>query len=65
MKRVINSAIKEKQSDNKRVGLLRMELDYELATLHEAVRDENDEMKEKCIKNLERIRKELIKLGDL
>lgn len=65
MKRVMNSTIKTKQIESRRVGILRMELDYELATLHEAIRNNDDVLKKDSLQKLEKIRKELIKLGDL
>ncbi|MGM9923307.1 MAG: hypothetical protein ACI35R_03515 [Bacillus sp. (in: firmicutes)] len=65
MKRVINSTMKEKQIESRRIGILRLELDYELATLHEAIRDEDKEMQKEALHKLEKIRKELIKLDAL
>ncbi|WP_042349080.1 hypothetical protein [Bacillus massiliigorillae] len=64
MKRVMNSVIKTKQIENRRIGILRMELDYELATLHDAIRNNDDDVKKECLQKLEKIRKELIKLGE-
>ncbi|MEH6942777.1 hypothetical protein [Bacillus sp. JJ722] len=65
MKRVMNSTIKTKQIESRRIGILRMELDYELATLHEAIRNNDDNVKRDSLQKLDKIRKELIKLGDL
>ena len=39
--------------------VLRIELDYELLCLHEAMEKKDDEYKEKCIKRLKEIHSEL------
>lgn len=41
---------------------MRMELDYELATLYEAMEMKDEEQKGKSIKRLEKIREELLKM---
>ena len=35
----------------KRISVLRLELDYELATLYDAMKEKNKHNKENCIKN--------------
>ncbi|MCC3357624.1 hypothetical protein [Bacillus sp. REN16] len=60
MKQVIND-LKRKDGE-KRLAVLRLEVDYELATLYDAM-NENDEMKKaECKKKLQRLSKEIIKL---
>ncbi|GER68455.1 hypothetical protein BpJC7_21300 [Weizmannia acidilactici] len=61
MKQVIQPA-KRKPYERKRIAVLRMELDYELATLYEAMKMKDEEQKGKSIKRLEKIREELLKM---
>ncbi|AEO99438.1 hypothetical protein QQ991_07885 [Weizmannia coagulans] len=61
MKQVISS-VKRKPYERKRIAVLRMELDYELATLYEAMEMKDEEQKGKSIKRLEKIREELLKM---
>lgn len=61
MKQVINSK-KRQQYEKKEIAVLRLELDYELATLFEAMENKNEETKQKTIKKLEKIREELLKM---
>ncbi|AEH53031.1 hypothetical protein ABET14_09960 [Heyndrickxia coagulans] len=61
MKQVIPS-VKRKPYERKRIAVLRMELDYELATLYEAMEMKDEEQKGKSIKRLEKIREELLKM---
>ncbi|MDR4886650.1 hypothetical protein RGU12_03680 [Fredinandcohnia sp. QZ13] len=60
MKQVIND-LKRKDGE-KRLAVLRLEVDYELATLYDAM-IENDEVKKaECKKKLQKLSKEIIKL---
>ena len=60
LKQVIND-LKRKDGE-KRLAVLRLEVDYELATLYDAMND-NDEMKKaECKKKLQKLSKEIIKL---
>lgn len=65
MKQVMNQALKAKEVERHRVAVLRMEMDYELATLFEAIGEENDQKRSQCKQRLERIRLELLKLKAL
>ncbi|MBM7692420.1 hypothetical protein JOC77_001850 [Peribacillus deserti] len=62
MKQVMNQALKAKEVEKHRTAVLRMEMDYELATLYEAMTEKNDEKKTKCKQRLEKIRQELVRL---
>ncbi|MDE3838369.1 hypothetical protein C0966_03080 [Bacillus methanolicus] len=64
MKQLINSS-RKKNRDMERTAVLRLEMDYELATLFEAINEKNEEKKNECKKNLENIRRELLKLKAL
>ena len=65
MKQVMNQALKAKEVERHRAAVLRMEMDYELATLFEAISEGNDQMRSLCKQRLERIRLELLKLKAL
>ncbi|WP_026692179.1 hypothetical protein [Peribacillus kribbensis] len=62
MKQVMNQALKAKEVEKHRTAVLRLEMDYELATLYEAMAEQNDEKKNRCKQRLERIRQELLRL---
>lgn len=64
MKQLISST-KKHAGDKQRTAVLRLEMDYELATLFEAMIDKDEDKKKACKDNLEKIRKELIKLKAL
>jgi hypothetical protein len=64
LKQLVNSNQK-KILDHQRTAVLRLELDYELATLFEAMSEKNDAKKLVCKQKLEKIRNELIKLKAL
>ncbi|EIJ81650.1 hypothetical protein PB1_01875 [Bacillus methanolicus PB1] len=64
MNQLINSS-RKKNRDMERTAVLRLEMDYELATLFEAINEKNEEKKNECKKNLENIRQELLKLKAL
>ena len=59
MRQVIN-ALKRTDAE-KRIPVLRLELDYELATLYDAMM-ENDKQKKKSVQKLEVLRLEMIRL---
>lgn len=65
MKQVMNQAMKAKEVEKHRKAVLRMEMDYELATLFEAIEEDNDQKKKQCKQKLERIRNELLRLKAL
>ncbi|AKO91563.1 hypothetical protein [Priestia filamentosa] len=62
MKQVVN--IHKKTEYTNRLAVLRMELDYELATLYEAMIEENEEQKLKSKQKLEELRQELLKYSE-
>lgn len=65
MKQVMNQALKAKEVEKHRTAVLKMEMDYELATLFEAIGENNEQKKNQCKQKLERIRLELLKLKAL
>ncbi|MEH7222407.1 hypothetical protein V7112_01240 [Bacillus sp. JJ1566] len=60
MKQVIND-LKRKDGE-KRLAVLRLEVDYELATLYDAMIDNDELKKAECKKKLQKLSKEIIKL---
>lgn len=64
MKQLVNSN-RKKSMENERTKVLRLEMDYELATLFDAMNEKNDAIKQNCKERLEKIRSELIKLKAL
>ena len=62
MKQVVNNKLKAQEVEKHRKAVLRMELDYELATLYEAIQKEDEKQKNRSKQKLERIRKELLRL---
>jgi hypothetical protein len=65
MKQVVNHKLKAQEVEKHRKAVLRMELDYELATLYEAMQEEDEKQKNRSMQKLERIRKELLRLKAL
>jgi hypothetical protein len=61
LKQVINTTHK-KNGDNEKTAVLRLEMDYELATLFEAMTEWDVEKIVECKTKLEKIRLELIRL---
>ncbi|MDF0725340.1 hypothetical protein PY093_01285 [Cytobacillus sp. S13-E01] len=59
MKQVTN--LLKRVDGEKRIAVLRLELDYELATLYDAMKDNDETKKNECIKKLEKIRQEMFK----
>jgi hypothetical protein len=64
VKQLINST-KKKTGEQQRKAVLRLEMDYELATLFEAMGDSNQSKVKECKQKLEKIRQELVKLKAL
>lgn len=64
MKQVVN-AYRKKSLDKQRLAVLRLEMNYELAVLFEAIQEENEDIKFRTKQKLEKIRQELIKLEAL
>lgn len=61
MRQVVKEGFREEK--NNRVAVWRLEVDYELATLHEALQKENEDQIELSKRKLERLRKEWIRLN--
>ncbi|WP_394232665.1 hypothetical protein [Niallia oryzisoli] len=64
MKQVMNS-VKKKAIEKERKAVLRLEMDYELAVLFEAMGENNENKKKESKERLERIRQELLILKAL
>lgn len=64
MKQVMNS-VKKKAIEKERKAVLRLEMDYELAVLFEAMGENNENKKKESKERLERIRQELLTLKAL
>ncbi|MGA9288266.1 MAG: hypothetical protein WBV93_07905 [Anaerobacillus sp.] len=60
MKQVIQSL--QRNEAEKRIPVLRMEIDYELATLHDAMMLSDQDEMTKCKVKLEELRKEMVRL---
>ncbi|MCM3726099.1 hypothetical protein M3226_10425 [Neobacillus cucumis] len=61
MKQLMNTSLK-KATEKERTAVLRLEMDYELATLFEAIEDKNEKKMKECKQKLEKIRLELLRL---
>lgn len=60
MKQVINAY---KRSDaERRIAILKLEVDYELATLYEAIEENDEKKKDECKQKLETLRQEMVRL---
>ena len=64
MKQLINST-RKKIGELQRTAVLRLEMDYELATLFDAMTDSDKSKMKECKQKLERIRQELLRLKAL
>ncbi|WP_338451911.1 hypothetical protein R4Z09_08590 [Niallia oryzisoli] len=64
MKQVMNS-VKKKAIEKERKAVLRLEMDYELAVLFEAMGENNENKKKESKERLEIIRQELLTLKAL
>ncbi|MBM4764366.1 hypothetical protein [Bacillus sp. B15-48] len=64
MKKIMKS-MKGMSESRQRKAVLRLELDYELATLFEAMGESNKGKMNECKEKLENIRKELLQLKAL
>lgn len=53
----------KKTDREKRIAVLRLEIDYELATLHDAIVTEDSEKISESKKNLKKFHQELIRLN--
>lgn len=64
MRQLMNTS-RKKNGDKERSAVLRLEMDYELATLFEAMSEKNGEKMKNCKQKLEKIRQELLRLKAL
>ncbi|MEG9296502.1 hypothetical protein V6B33_08565 [Mangrovibacillus sp. Mu-81] len=64
MKQVMNTS-KKRDVQQQRLNVLRLEMDYELAVLFEAIQTKNNENQTKSKEKLMNIREELIKMKAL
>ncbi|WP_174733778.1 hypothetical protein [Mesobacillus harenae] len=64
MKQLINST-RKRAGEKQRTAVLRLEMDYELATLFEAMNQSDKNKQKECKQKLERIRQELLRLKAL
>lgn len=64
MKQVMNST-RKKNVQQQRMAVLKLEMDYELAVLFEAMEDKNTAIQAKTKEKLMKIREELVKLKAL
>nr|WP_263328165.1 hypothetical protein [Neobacillus sp. Marseille-Q6967] len=64
MKQLMNTSLK-KVGEKERTAVLRLEMDYELATLFEAIEEKNEKKIKECKQKLEKIRQELVRLKAL
>lgn len=61
MVKELMEALKRKDVE-KRIPVLRMEMDYQLAVLYEALQEQDEETIRVCKENLSELRKELLML---
>ncbi|CAM3756713.1 MULTISPECIES: hypothetical protein [Mesobacillus] len=64
MKQLINST-RKRNGELQRTAVLRLEMDYELATLFDAMTESDKPKMKECKQKLERIRQELLRLKAL
>lgn len=64
MKQLINST-RKRNGELQRTAVLRLEMDYELATLFDAMTESDKSKMKDCKQKLERIRQELLRLKAL
>ncbi|MFD5850339.1 hypothetical protein ACFWGC_09125 [Cytobacillus pseudoceanisediminis] len=64
MKQLMNT-VKKKNGDRERAAVLRLEMDYELATLFDAMSERNEDLQKQSKLKLEKIRQELLRLKAL
>ncbi|MTT31984.1 hypothetical protein GMB86_08165 [Terrilactibacillus sp. BCM23-1] len=60
MKQVIQTL--KRNDAEKRIPVVKLEIDYELATLHHAILTKNDKEITRCKARLEKLRQEMIQL---
>ncbi|WP_456275643.1 hypothetical protein [Bacillus sp. AK128] len=60
MKQVLNTLKKAEAA--RRISVLRLEIDYELATLYDAMTNKDTKLKAECKRKLEKLRQEMNRL---
>ncbi|HEX6923616.1 MAG TPA: hypothetical protein VF149_07315 [Bacillales bacterium] len=60
MRQVIQTL--KRRDAERRIPVIRLEIDYELVTLHDAMLTEDEEVMDQCKNKLEQLRQELIRL---
>ncbi|MDQ0214795.1 hypothetical protein J2S13_001192 [Oikeobacillus pervagus] len=60
----VASGKKKKSKAQERLAVLRLELDYELAVLYEAIQEKNEKQMKKCKQKLHELRNEFIQLKE-
>lgn len=64
LKQLMNT-LKKRDFEKERKAVLRLEMDYELLTLFDAINENNETQKRKSKEKLEKIRTELVRLKAL
>jgi hypothetical protein len=64
VKQLMNTSLK-KVGEKQKAAVLRLEMDYELAVLFEAIEEKDEKKIKECKQKLERIRLELMRLKAL
>lgn len=64
MKQLVSNT-RKKGVEKEKVAVLKLELDYELATLFEAMSESNENKKKVCKVRIEKLRQELLRLKAL
>lgn len=59
------NTLKKRDYEKERKAVLRLEMDYELLTLYDAMNENNEKQKAKSKEKLEKIRTELLRLKAL
>ena len=65
MKQLVQTIKKKDQEQREKLAVLKLEMNYELAVLYEAMQDKDENKIKKCKDKLEGIRQELIQLNGL
>lgn len=60
MKQVMN--VLKRKDGEKRLAVIRLEVDYELATLYDAIIENDETKKKECMRKLEKLRQEMVLL---
>ncbi|QDP40046.1 hypothetical protein [Radiobacillus deserti] len=58
----VMEALRKREAEQKLPGI-KLDIDYQLVTLHDAMIENNEQEKQKAIQNLKELRKQLIELS--